>query len=154
MTYTFIAFDQILAESEKSILDFLYDYKLLDKFVPDVKKVFLYFLIHRINEYLKDRKVLIYHNSQISDTHELLEYFPKDKVDQFCNKLCNKIKKITKRLFYVTNVQVMPTKGNIEMLDGEIIEEVVLLNNEEPDYKVLKDFLHKNRLTDMFRSIH
>lgn len=119
-----------------------------------MKKVLLYFLIKEFNEKLHDRKILIYHTHIISGDHELLEFFPKEELDKFFNKLCLKIKKITKRLFFISKDTKLPVKGAIHLLDGSIIDEIVLLNNEQPDLKQLKTFLSKHKLGEMFTSIH
>lgn len=154
MNYTFISFDDLLKSCEARIINFLYDYQLLEKYSPDVKKVLLYFLIKEFNEKLHDRKLLIYHTHTISGDHELLEFYSKEELDKFFNKLCLKIKKITKRLFFISKDTKLPVKGEIHLLDGSIIDEIVLLNNEQPDLKQLKTFLSKHKLGEMFTSIH
>jgi hypothetical protein len=152
--YEFLSFDSLLSSAEVKIINFLHDYDLLSKFTLDVKKVLLYFLVKEFNDQLHNRKLLIYHAHAISDRHELLEYYPKENLDIFFNKLCSKIKKITKRLFFITSQNKVPKKGNIHLLDGEIIDEIILMNNEEPSLKELKEFLHKHNLKDIFTSIH
>lgn len=154
MNYSFISFDDLLKSCETKIINFLYDYQLLDKFCIDVKKVLLYFLVNEFNEKLHDRKLLIYHTHTISTDHELLDFYTMEDLNKFFNKLCLKIKKITKRLFFISKNTKLPKKGGIHLLDGSIIDEIMLLNNEQPDLKQLKTFLSKHKLGEMFTSIH
>lgn len=152
MTYNFLSLDQVLDKCELNIINFLYDYDLLKTFSPDVKKVIMYFLIKEMNDIFENRNSLIYYTSDISDSRELLEYFPKDKLLIFLKKLSRKIRRITKRMFFIKSGNI--PNGNIDSLDGEVVDEIILLNNQEPDLKELKRFLHDQRLGDMFKSIH
>jgi hypothetical protein len=152
--FEFLSFDDLLKSCETRIINFLYEYNLLEKYSLDVKKVLLYFLVKEFNEKLHNRKLLIYHTHHISDDHELLEYYSKEDLNKFFNKLCSKIKKITKRLFFIQSKNKLPSKGHLDQLEGEVVDEIILLNNEEPDLKKLKDFLHTHKLGEMFTSIH
>ena len=154
MIREFISFDELLSSIEVELVNILFDYKLLDKFSLDAKKILLYFLVRDINDRLHNKKMLIYHTHSISDDHEILKYYPKDKLDVFFNKLCSKIKKITNRLFFITSKRKIPSKSQIDQLEGEVIDEVILLDNTiEPDLKKLRDFLHKHNLKDLFDSL-
>jgi hypothetical protein len=152
--YEFLSFDDLLKSCEVKIINFLYDYSLLDRYSLDVRKVLLYFLVKEFNEKLHNRRLLIYHTHVISDNHELLEHFPKDELNKFFNRICSTIKKITRRVFFISSKKKIPTKENIDYLEGEVIDEIVLLKNEEPDLKKLKEFLHKHKLSEMFKTIH
>jgi hypothetical protein len=110
--------------------------------------------VREINERLHNKKLLIYHTHSISPDHELLKYYPKESLDVFFNKLCTKIKKITNRLFFINSKRKIPSKSQVDQLEGEVIDEVVLLDNTiEPDLKKLRDFLHKHNLKDLFDSL-
>jgi hypothetical protein len=153
MNYTFVSLDELLKSCEVKIINFLYDYSLLDRWSLDVKKVLLYFMVHELNDVLKNRRTLVYHTHQLLDDHELLEYYSADDLNKFLNKLCTKIRKITKRLFFIKDCSKINT-DRLSQLDGEVLDEIILLDNQEPDLKQLRDFLNKHRLSDMFRSIH
>jgi hypothetical protein len=154
MQYDFKSIDQIITELEIPLINTLFDCNLLSKFDINVKKIIMYFLIQSINDNLHNHKLFIYHNHTLQSNHELFNHYPKDKIDNFINKICVKLKKTTNRVFFVKNNTTIPLTGKLDELDGAVLDEVILLNNEkEPDRKKLKSFLQKHNLKDMFDSI-
>lgn len=158
MEHKFISINQLLSELEKDFINLLYDHNLLNKLDKNAKKLFIYFFIHKINEVLHDKHLLIYHNKRLSSNSNLLTCFNdssniEDKWNDLINKLCNKIKQITNRLFFISNKIDIPRIGKINELDGEIVDEIILMKNETPDLKRLNDFLKKNNLKNIFASI-
>lgn len=153
MIYEFLSFDELLRDCEVKIMNSLYEYSLLDKFSLDVKKILLYYLVHEFSDKLKNPKLLIYHSKQISKKHELVEYYEKKDLDILFNRLCSKIKKITGRLFFISDRRKLPNAGVLEKLDGEVIDEIILLDNIQPDIKKLKEFLHSHKMKELFTSI-
>ena len=57
MTYTLIPIDEVLSNIETDVVNLLYDYQLLTKFTPDVKKIIMYFFIHEFNNLIKDSSI-------------------------------------------------------------------------------------------------
>jgi hypothetical protein len=154
MTYDFKSIDQIISDLETHLINTLFDYNLLSKFDINVKKIMMYFLIQSINDNLHNHNLFIFHNHSLNPNHELFNHYPKDKIDIFINKICVKLKKTTNRVFFIKNNTTIPSTGKLDELDGSVLDEVILLNNEkEPDRKKLKFFLQKHNLKDMFDSI-
>lgn len=155
MIHEFISIDQFITSFEPKLMNLLYDYNLLDKFNLDVKKVILHLFVLNFNNKITNRKLLFYHNHILADNHELLKYYNKDKLNIFINKVCAKLKKTTNRLFFITNKKPIPSWDFFDKLDGEIQDEIILLrNNENPDPKKLKEFLHTCKLEDLFDNLN
>lgn len=154
MTYTLIPIDEVLSNIETDVVNLLYDYQLLTKFTPDVKKIIMYFFIHEFNNLIKDSSIRFYHSHILSDSHELLKYYEKDKLDKHINKICKKLKSLTGKLFFIKSNIKVPIKSSIECLDGCIADELILSNYAESiDPKKLKEFLHDNNLGNMFSNL-
>lgn len=151
MQHRFISIDEFIASFEVELLDIYYEYGLLEKFDRTAKKVFLWIFIQKLNDLLHDKTVILYFNGRISENHELNKHFMHDKLNKFIEQICFRVKKHINRLIFVSpNTVIDSTKE----LDGEIIDELILLNNEKfPDLKKLKDFLQKHNLTEMFASL-
>jgi hypothetical protein len=154
MTYTLISIDEVLSNIETDVVNLLYDYHLLTKFTPDVKKIIMYFFIHEFNNRIKDSSVRFYHSHILSDSHELLKYYERDKLDKHINKICQKLKKLTGKLFFIKSNIKVPSKSSIDGLDGCIADELILSDySESIDPRKLKEFLHDNNLGDMFSNL-
>lgn len=154
MTYSFESIDEFIFSIEKDIMDMLYDYGLLTKFSLNAKKVFMYIFIQKINERLSDKSLLFYYGDSISTTHEFLNHFSPEKVNPFIKKICTKLKKVTNRIFYMKSLVSIPERSSMEELDGSVIDEIVLLDYQDPiNPKKLKEFLEQHHLKDMFANM-
>lgn len=150
-TYTFWSVDDFIYSFEKELIDMLYDYQLLDKFTPNVKKIIVYIFINKLNWILHEKNVLLYHTGCLDEKHELFHYFDYNKLNKFINKICKNIKKVTYKLFFIKN-KIDIDSANIHELDGEIQDEIILLNNNKVEYEKLKEFLSNYNLKDLFDS--
>ena len=154
MQYNFISIDELLFSIETDLINLLFDYSLLNKFDKNVKKVILYFLVKKINDALHVRSLLIYHNPVLNDTHELFNHYPKDKLNKFIMQICTTIKRTTNRLFFISKKVKIPAQSTLDLLDGTVQDEIILLKNvETPNLKKLKEFLDANNLKELFASM-
>lgn len=155
MLFNFKTIDEFLFSIEKEIIDLLYDYKLLVKFDLNVKKIIFYVFVKRMSELLvSDKDLLLYHNNLFSESHELFQYFDKDKLITHLNKICKKIQKATNRIFYIKNKITLPNRSLVSELDGSVIDEVVLLKDKKPiDPKNLITFLSSIHLTELYKNL-
>jgi len=154
MTYKFESIDEFLFSIETEIINILYDYNLLIKFTPDVKKVIMYVFIYNFNERMHNNVGIFYHTKELSNNHELMNYFEKSKLDAFINKICVKLKKVTHKIIFVKPTIIIPSESRIDDLDGSIVDELVLMDYSKPiDVKSLRHFLDNNRLGHMFESM-
>ena len=76
-------------------------------------------------------------------------------MEDFINSTCIKIKKVTNKLCYIKNDEMVTNKASsIDNMDGSVIDEILLLENKSPiDPKKLRDFLKKHHLGDLFASM-
>ena len=153
MIYRFISINEFLKEFEIELANFLYDYDLTNKFCKNAKKVVLYFFIKKINNKLKEHDIILYHNHLIDETYTLYDYYPKEDFDKFIDKICSSVKKLTKRLIFIKPTKKIPSKATINEMDGGIIDELILLDQQDIDLKKLKEFLEKCKLKDLFSGI-
>lgn len=154
MVYDFLSIDEFLKSFEKELMDMLYDYDLLKKFSRDAKKVIFYVFFNKLNERLSNHKLLLYHNHVLNSDHEMLQYYSEKDLNTFINKICAKTKKLTHRLIFIKSDRQLPKKSHINDLDGEVIDQVILINNEKPtNLKDLKEFLETINLTDLFQNM-
>lgn len=152
MQHRFVSLDEFLTSFEVELSNMYYDYDLIThKFDKTIKKVFLYVFIHKLNDLLQDKSVIIYHNGKVRENYELAIYYPYDKLNAFIGRVCSTIQQHTKRLITVSANTVI---NSGEELDGDVIDQLVLLNNEKyPDLKKLQLFLKKHNLKEMFASL-
>jgi hypothetical protein len=154
MVYDFLSVDEFISSFEKELMDVLYDYGLLTKFSRDSKKVLFYLFFKHLNDVLENPKLLLYHNHVLNSDHEILQYYPEKDLNTFVNKLCSKTKKLTRRLIYIKSNRQIPKKSHINDLDGEVVDQVVLINNEKPsNLKDLKKLLDEVNLTELFKNM-
>lgn len=147
--------DKFLFSVEKEIVNVLYDYSLLTKLDRNVKKIIFYVMVKRIGDYIiKNPSCLFYHDQKLSENHELFSYFDRDKLTVYINKICLKIKKVTKRVLFINGVYKLPSDGLLCEQDGSVIEEIILLENSKPiNYKELMEFLNSHSLKDLFSNL-
>jgi hypothetical protein len=151
MIHNFQSIDNFLFSIEEGLIELLYQHDLLKKFDANVKKVIFYVFVKSISERLNDTDLLFYHNGTLSDNHELFHYFDREKLEIYINKLCHKVKNTTNKLFFLKQKITLPPKSLIHDLDGSVIDEIFILKEKRPvDPRVLKDFLEKNHLKDLF----
>lgn len=152
MLHSFEKIDDFLSNIEKDIIDCLYDYGLLSSFSRDVKKIIFYIFVKKINQRIIDNgNLLFYHDNNFSDNHELFQYFDKQKTTNFLNKICDKIRKVTNKIFYIKEKTKIPSKAVLHDLEGSVIDEILLLKEKKDyDLKKLKEFLKQNNLKDLF----
>jgi len=155
MYYEFVSVDKFLFSVETEIINTLYDYSLLKKFDRNVKKIIFYIFVKRIGDHIiENPSCLFYYNNTLSDNHELFTHFDRNKLTIYFNKICIKLKKVTKRLVFLNSVQELPSSGLLSEQDGNIIDEIILLENSKPvNYKELSDFLDTHSLKDLFSSL-
>jgi hypothetical protein len=155
MLHTFQSVDEFLFSIEKEVIDTLYDYNLLIKLERNVKKIIFYFFVKRLSDKLNaNNDLLFYHDTHLSDDHELFTHFDKEKLTVFINKICQKLKKVTNRIFFHKKKITLPSQALTNELEGSVIDEVLLLGIRKPvDAKELKDFLDKNHLKDLFNNL-
>ncbi len=155
MYYEFVSVDKFLFSVETEIINTLYDYSLLKKFDRNVKKIIFYIFVKRIGDYIiKNPSCLFYYNNTLSENHELFAHFDRDKLTSYFNKICIKLKKVTKRVLFLNDVQKLPERGLLFEQDGNIIDEIILLESGKPvNYKELSDFLESHSLKDLFSNL-
>jgi hypothetical protein len=139
---------------ESELIEILDQHGLLQKYDANVKKVIFYIFIKRISERLNDPDLLFYHNKSLADNHPIFQYFEKTKIDEFVNKLCQKIKKTTNKLFYIKQKITLPEQSLVNDLDGSVIDQIFSLKEQSPvNPKLLKEFLEKSNLKDLFTNL-
>lgn len=154
MIHSFQSINSFIFSIETEIINILYDYGLLSKFDKNVKKIIFYTFVKKLDECLSDSDLLFYHNGKLSDDHELFLHYDRSKIDKFVNKICQNIKKNTNRLFFLNKKITLPSKSFINELDGSVIDEIFLLKERKSvDPKLLKEFLNKNHLKDLFNNL-
>ena len=154
MLHHFESIDHFLFTIEREIIETLYEHDLLVKFDSNVKKVIFYIFLNRISERLNDKDLLFYHSGVLSDLHELGQYFDKNKLDTYINKLCNEVRRSTNKLFFLKQKITLPTKSLIHDLDGSVIDEIFILKEQRPvDPKVLLSFLERTNLKSLFNKL-
>lgn len=154
MVYDFLSIDEFVSSFEKELMDILYDYGLLTKFSRDSKKVLFYLFFKNLNDVFENHRLLLYHNHVLNSDHELLKYFPEKDLNTFINRLCSKTKKLTHRLIYIKSNRQIPKKSHINDLDGEVVDQVILIKNEKPSsMKDLKKVLDEVNLSELFNNL-
>jgi hypothetical protein len=155
MHYEFVSVDKFLFSIETEIINTLYDYSLLKKFDRNVKKIIFYIFVKRVGDYIVEHpSCLFYHNNKLSSNHELFSHFEEEKLTSYFNKICTKLKKVTKRVLFLNDVQKLPESGLLFEQDGNIIDEIILLESSKPvNYKELSDFLESHSLKDLFSNL-
>jgi hypothetical protein len=152
MPYRFVSIDDFLSSFEVELSNMYYDYDLIThKFDKTVKKVFLYVFIHKLNDLLQDKSVILHFNGKVKENYELAIYYPYDKLNAFIGRVCSSIQQHTNRLITVSSNTVI---NDNEELDGDVVDQLVLLNNEQyPDLQKLQKFLSKHNLKEMFSTL-
>lgn len=155
MYYQFENVDRFLFSIEKEIMDVLYDYKLLSKLDRNVKKIIFYYFVKRFGDKINSNKdLLFFHDNMFCDSHELFSHYDKEKLTNFINKICIKLKRVTNKLFFLKKKMDLPNQALINELEGSVIDQVMLLSAENPvDPKKLKSFLEENSLKDLFADL-
>lgn len=155
MYYQFEDVDRFLFSIEKEILDVLYDYKLLSKLDRNVKKIIFYYFVKRFGDKINNNNdLLFFHDNIFSDSHELFQYYDKEKLTNFINKICIKLKRVTNKIFFLKKKMDLPSQALLNELEGSVIDQLMLLSIENPvDPKKLKSFLEENSLKDLFTNL-
>jgi hypothetical protein len=155
MQYSFESIDDFLTSIETDIINVLFDYKLLDKFDRNVKKIIFHFFVRKFGERINlNKDLLFFHSRSFQDSHELFKYYDKEKLTVFLNKICVKLKKLTKRILFLNQETILPNNAFINDLEGNVVDEILLLKAKDTvDLKKLKSFLDENSLTELFCSL-
>jgi len=153
MKFSFIDLYSIFKNCQKPIIDFLYDYDMLNKWSNDVKKTVIYFLLIEIDKVLKDKNVLIFIGDFYDYVFEITEYYSTDSIKKLLNDVFKKIGKLTKRTV-VLKKKVPSTQSLLSELDGELIDQILLLKHAPINQAELKKYLHSNRLKSIFNTIY
>ena len=154
MILKFQSIDRFLLSIEKEIMDILFDYNLLEKFSPSAKKILFYVLVKRISDQLKDPDLYFHHGGRISEDHELCKYFDPDKLNEFINRICHRIKDTTNRLFFINHRVILPTETLLQELDGSVMDQILLLKEKTPvSPRDLRKFLDRHHLKNLFESL-
>ena len=152
MIYTFENIDRFLYSIEKEIIDVLFEYKLLSKLDRNVKKIIFFYFVKRFGDKISNNNdLLFFHDNTFSENHELFNYYEKEKLINFLNKICTKLKKVTNKIFFLKKKMDLPNTAFLNELEGSVMDEVLLLSVKSPvDPKILKSFLDENSLKDLF----
>jgi hypothetical protein len=152
MLHNFENIDHFLFLIEKEIIDCLYEYKLLSKLDRNAKKIIFYIFVKRFGDRISNDKDLLFcHDNIFSESHELFIYYSREKLTNFLNRICKKLKSVTNHIFFLKNKINIPDQALVNDLEGSVIDEVLLLKNKTPvDPQKLKSFLHENSLKDLF----
>jgi len=152
MIYTFENIDRFLYSIEKEIIDVLFEYKLLSKLDRNVKKIIFFYFVKRFGDKISNNNdLLFFHDNTFSENHELFNYYEKEKLINFLNKICTKLKKVTNKIFFLKKKIDLPNTAFLNELEGSVMDEVLLLSIKSPvDPKKLKSFLDENSLKDLF----
>lgn len=152
MIYTFENIDRFLYSIEKEIIDVLFEYKLLSKLDRNVKKIIFFYFVKRFGDKISNNNdLLFFHDNTFSENHELFNYYEKEKLINFLNKICTKLKKVTNKIFFLKKKMDLPNTAFLNELEGSVMDEVLLLSIKSPvDPKKLKSFLDENSLKDLF----
>lgn len=152
MIYTFENIDRFLYSIEKEIIDVLFEYKLLSKLDRNVKKIIFFYFVKRFGDKISNNgDLLFFHDNTFSENHELFCYYEKEKLINFLNKICTKLKKVTNKIFFLKKKMDLPNTAFLNELEGSVMDEVLLLSIKSPvDPKKLKSFLDENSLKDLF----
>lgn len=136
-------------EIQASFVDLCNSYGLLKHHIPrDSKKILLYLFVQHFNEKIKTRDTFFYFTGTLPDNLEVFEYFDKEKFCVFFRKICEKIRKLTKRIILLKNIP------DTDLIDnGEIKDELVLLRNYDVDPQKLKEVLHSLNLSQLFSEL-
>lgn len=155
MIVSFESIDYFLKSIEVEIINHLYDYKLLDKFDRNAKKVIFAVFVKNLTEKLKnsDDSLLYYHDNHFSEEHELFRHYNKEDVEKFLTKILLKLKKLTNKIVFIKQKITLPKRSSIEELDGSVIDEILLMKEKAVDLKDLKTFLKQHNLKDLFSSL-
>jgi hypothetical protein len=152
MIYTFENIDRFLYSIEKEIIDVLFEYKLLSKLDRNVKKIIFFYFVKRFGDKISNNNdLLFFHDNTFSENHELFNYYEKEKLINFLNKICTKLKKVTNKIFFLKKKIDLPNTAFLNELEGSVMDEVLILSIKSPvDPKKLKSFLDENSLKDLF----
>ena len=149
--YKLLSIDFILNSFEVELIDMLHDYGLIGKPLSiDVRKIIMFMFIKNIKLILPISGVLMYHAGKIDSNHELLTYYDEKKINTLINRLCEKIRKNTRKLFFLSKNPPSQILCPFNTLDGCIQDEIILLQSETVDPKKLKRFLNSFKINDLF----
>lgn len=154
MYYTLESFDDFLFSVETDIINFLFDHGLLDDFNKDVQKVCMYMMMQELSKRLRDPSLLLYYTGDIASNHELILYYPPDKLNKMFYRFVAAVDKTMGKIFCIGKNHTIPSRELLENLDGEIRDKIILLENRKPiDPKLVRDFLRKNDLSKFYKDI-
>jgi hypothetical protein len=156
MLHSFESIDFFLYSIETEIINSLYEYKLLEKFDKNTKKIFFFLFVKNFTEKIKtsSESHIFYYDKNLSDSHELFNYYSKIDVQNFIEKILNKMKKMTNKIIFLKQKTTLPETSFISELDGSVVDELMLLQQKKPaNPKELKSFLKENNLKDLFSSL-
>jgi hypothetical protein len=155
MQYEFILLEDFFKSWQAEYINLLDQCGLLGKFTPDCKKLLMYMFITKLNNTIHDSKCLFYHIETLSPCLEIFDYIEFQKFNIFFNKLALKIRKLTGRIFFISQSKSSLIKQvhHINEMDGCIQDEVLLLQHIKFSPKKLKELLSQLNLKDLFKDM-
>jgi hypothetical protein len=127
---------------------------LLHKFTPDSKKLLVYCFLKNMNNLLHDRRLVFYHNHILSTNLEIFNYVDYASFNLFFDKLARRLKKLTGKIFFIQNLNKIPKRIEyFQNLDGAVQDELLLIQDFEPNPKKIKEYLASLKLKDIFQEM-
>jgi muramoyltetrapeptide carboxypeptidase LdcA involved in peptidoglycan recycling len=72
----------------------------------------------------------------------------------FFDKLSRKLKKLTGKIFFIQNLNKIPKRIEyFQNLDGAVQDELLLIQDFEPNPKKIKEYLASLKLKDIFQEM-
>jgi len=155
MRYDFILMEDFFKMWQIEYINLLNSCDLLEKFTPDSKKLFIYLFITNLNIFLKQNNLLFYHINKLTPELEIFNYIDYKKFNIFFNKVVNKIRLLTGRIFTIAQSEKSLVKQSTHLheLDGCIQDEILLLSSIELKPKNIKKFLAELNLSGIFKDM-
>jgi hypothetical protein len=151
VVYNLTSLQDFFKTWQSEYINLLENCGLIGKFTPDCKKLLVYCFMKNMNEILGDSHIVFYHNHILSPDLEIFNYVDYDAFNTFFDKLSRKIKKLTGKIVFIKNMDRIPKKVEyFHNLDGEIQDEILLIQNFEPDPRKIRDYLSGLKLKDIF----
>lgn len=104
-----------------------------------------------MNEVLSDKRLVFYFGHILSPDLEIFSLVDYTQFNIFFDKLVRKIKKLTGKIFFLKNINKIPKKVEFfHNLDGEIQDEILMIQDFEPNPQKIKEYLSSLKLKDIF----
>lgn len=133
------------------MINMLHDHGLIGKpLSTDARKIISYMFIQNLKLVLPVSNIVLYSTGNIDPNHEILQYYDAKQINSLIHKLCVKINRYTRKLFFTHKKPNMPHQRSFDELDGHIQDEIILLQSEAVDPKKLKRFLDSIKIDDIF----